>query len=78
MEVQCPAQRPRLHELAPLPERFPDVGLGDPLDARGQLQLGRAHHLGMDAADVANDLDQTIRRRALDEMARDEPTRAPR
>jgi hypothetical protein len=40
MEVERAAQRPRLDERAVAPERVADVLLGDPVDARGELQLG--------------------------------------
>ena len=68
MEVQRPPQRPRLRQLAPFPERGTDVLPRDPLHPRCELQLGRAHHLRVDAADLAHDLDQPLGGRALGEV----------
>ena len=76
MDVERAAQRPRLHELTPLPERVAHVGLRDPVDASRELELGGAHHLRVDAADVTDDLDEPVRGRSLVEVASREPSRA--
>jgi hypothetical protein len=61
MEVKRPAQSPRLHELAALPERVADVLLRDPFDTRGELQLRRRLNLCVDAAGFVHDLDEPVR-----------------
>jgi hypothetical protein len=58
MQVEGAPQRPCFHEGAVAPERVADVLLRDAIDPCGQLQLGRGLHLGMDAAGLANDVDQ--------------------
>src|SRR5215210_3058915 len=75
MEMQSPPKRPRLRQLPPLPERVAHVRLHDPVDTRRQLQLGRAGHLGVDPADIADDLHQTLRRRPLGEVGASQPAR---
>ena len=60
MDVQCPAEGPRLRKRASLPERVAHVGLRDALHARRELQLGGPHHLGVDPADVTHDLDEIL------------------
>ena len=76
MEVECPAQRPRLHELATLPERVADVLLRDPVDAHGELQLRRRLNLRVHAADVVNDFEQTVGARPHRQEAARKTTRA--
>ena len=58
MEVQRPAQRPRLDERAVAPQRLANVLLCDPVDARGKLQLSGRLHLRVDPADVVSDLQE--------------------
>jgi hypothetical protein len=56
MEMKRPAQRPRLHELPAVPERVANVLLRHPLDASGELQLGRRLNLRVDATCLVHDL----------------------
>ena len=75
MEMKGPAQRPRLHELPAVPERVADVLLRDPLDASGELQLGRRLNLRVDATRLVHDLEESLRTRALGERAARETPR---
>ena len=75
VEVERPAERPRLDEVAPLPQRRADVRLRQTVDARGELQLGRRLHLGVNPADVPDHVDELFRRRATRQAAPREPPR---
>lgn len=68
MQVQRAANRPRLHERPPLPERLADVALRHPVDARRELELRRALHLRMDPAHVVRDHDELVGARAFREV----------
>jgi hypothetical protein len=78
MEVEGPAQRPRLHELPALPERVADVLLRGPIDPRGELQLGRRLNLRVHATDVVNHFEQAVSARSPRQEAARETTRANR
>ena len=49
-------------------ERVLDVGRPETVDPRGELELGRARDLGVDADHLADDVEQAIGRRSLDDM----------
>ena len=72
MEVEGPAQRPRLHELPAVPERVANVLLRYHFDPSGDLQLGRHLNLRMDPTCLVHDLDEPVRSRALGERATSE------
>ena len=76
MEVECPLRCPRLHELTALPEGVADVLLRDPVDPHCELQLRRCLDLGVHAADVVNDFEQTVGARPHRQEAARKPTRA--
>ena len=76
MEMEGPAQRPRLHELPALPERVADVLLRNSIDARGELELRRRLNLRVDAADVVNHFEQAVRARSARQEAARKTTRA--
>jgi hypothetical protein len=76
MEMESPAQRPRPHELPPLPEGVPHVLLRDPVDARSKLQLRRSLNLRVHAAEVVNDLEQTAGAGPRRQERARKPTRA--
>jgi hypothetical protein len=59
MQVERSAQRPGFHEQPSLPEGLPNVALGDPVDTRGELKLGRRLHLSVHAAEVVCDIDKS-------------------
>jgi hypothetical protein len=69
MEMEGPAQRPRFHELPTLPERVTDVLLRDPIDPRGELQLGRRLNLRVDSTGFVRNLDEPVRAGAFGERA---------
>ena len=74
MEVECPAQAPRLDELTALPEGVADILLRDPVDAPGELQLRRRLNLRMHPTDVVNDFEQTVGARPHSQEATRETT----
>jgi hypothetical protein len=58
MQVERSPERPGFHEQPALPESLPNVGLGNPVDTRGELKLCRRLHLGVHAAEVVCDIDK--------------------
>ena len=74
MEVERSAQRPGLHQQSALPEGLPNVGLGDPVDTRGELKLCRRLHLGVHAAEVMCDIDKSSGGRPRGQRRAGEPT----
>jgi hypothetical protein len=67
-EVERPAHRPQLHERALLPERLRDRLALEPLDSRVKGELGRRHHLGVQAADAGDDVEHLVARRPLQKV----------
>ncbi|HET6945960.1 MAG TPA: hypothetical protein VFI01_11460 [Gaiellaceae bacterium] len=59
MEVERAANRARLRERAPLPEKLSHLVPGDVVDPRRDRELRAGLQLRVDAADVAYDLEQT-------------------
>ena len=76
MEMERAAKGPRLRQRPLLPESLPDIRLGDPLEPRRELQLRRPHHLRVDPADVAHDVDEPLGRRPLEQMIAGDAPRA--
>jgi hypothetical protein len=63
--VQGAAHRPQLHEAALLPESGGHGVRLEVLDARPERQLGRRHHLGVHADEIAHHVDQLRARHPL-------------
>src|SRR6185369_2077777 len=58
------AEGPDLDEAPALPQGIPNVRRMKAVDPDGRLQLGRAHHLGMEADQAADNVDELRRVRA--------------
>ncbi len=74
MEMERAAECPRLDELAPLPQRCPDVRLRDAGDAGRELQLRRRLDLRVHAPDLAGDLHESVAAGRMREEASREPS----
>ena len=60
MQVERPANRPRLDQRAIAPQRIADVLLEDSVDAGVQGELGRGLDLRVDPTRVVRDLDDAL------------------
>ena len=67
-QVERPAHRPRLHQRPLAGQRVLDIGRPEAVDPGRQLELGRARDLGVDADHLADDIDQAVGRRPLDDV----------
>jgi hypothetical protein len=65
MQMERSAQGPRFDEQAAFPEGLPDIRLADPVEPRGELELCGSLNLRVNAADVADDVDESIGGRSL-------------
>jgi hypothetical protein len=74
--VKRSAQRPGFDERTVAPERVAYILLGAALHAGRQLQLGGRLNLGMDPADIVDDVDEPLSFGALGEEAAPEPASA--